>query len=72
MDFNWHYKEKYPSFLEVELGFILKSDIEVDVKRISIAPWEREIGLVSFEAIERSISRPSGRKENEVDSISKK
>ena len=59
--------------MEVELSFIPKSDVEIDVKRISLAPWEREVGLVSFEAIERNISRPSGRKEGaETDSISKK
>lgn len=73
LEFNWHKKEVYPSFLEIETGFIPKVEGEVLKKHFSRAPWEKEIGLVSFETIERSIARPSGRKETgENDSIQKK
>jgi hypothetical protein len=59
----------YPSFLEIEIGFTPKSDVEIPRKHFSRAPWEKEVGLISFEAIERTISRPSARKEGENDTI---
>jgi hypothetical protein len=71
LEFNWHRKETYPSFLEIEIGFTPKSDVEIPKKHFSICPWEKEVGLISFEAIERTISRPSARKEGETDNLSK-
>jgi len=38
----------------------------------SRAPWEKEKGLVSFEAIERTIARPSARKDFSDDPTSRK
>lgn len=32
LEFNWHKKEKYPSFLEVSLNFTEKYEIEIPVK----------------------------------------
>mmetsp|Transcript_39562 Transcript_39562/g.38076 ORF Transcript_39562/g.38076 Transcript_39562/m.38076 type:complete len:292 (-) Transcript_39562:828-1703(-) len=63
MDFNWHKKEVYPSYLEVELMFTSKSEKGILKKRFSKAPWEVEEGLVSYETIERSITMPTSRKE---------
>lgn len=51
MEFNWPKKEFYPSFLEIELTFTLKSDKIIERYHISRAPWEREVGLHSFETI---------------------
>lgn len=45
LDFNFPSRTKYPSYLEVELGFINKSNKEIARKHISRAPWEKEIGL---------------------------
>lgn len=69
LEFNWHKTIVYPSFLEIETSFTPKVERELKVKHFSRAPWEQEIGLISFEAIERTISRPSARKEGEGDSI---
>jgi hypothetical protein len=44
LEFNWPRKEKYPSFLEVELSFCNRSVVQIDRKHFSRAPWEREIG----------------------------
>jgi jouberin len=63
MEFNWPKKEQYPSFLEIETSFTLKSDITLERQHISRMPWEKEIGLESFERIESRIARPSSRKE---------
>ena len=48
LDFCFGSREKYPSFLEVELGFTNKSSVEIPRKHFSRAPWEREVGKVSF------------------------
>ena len=48
LDFNFGREEKYPSFLEVELQFVNKSPVEIERKHYARAPWEREIGLVSY------------------------
>lgn len=73
LEFNWHKKVPYPSFLEIEVGFTPKFEDNIIRRHFSRAPWEKEIGLVSFEAIERTISRPSARKDGgEGDSIQKK
>lgn len=70
LEFNWHKKTPYPSFLEIETGFTPKFEGEIKKKHYSRAPWEQEVGLISFEAIERTIARPSGRKDtSESDSI---
>lgn len=57
MEFMWPKKEQYPSFLELELSFTPKSDIMLERKHISRAPWEREIGLESYESIESKIGK---------------
>jgi WD40 repeat protein len=44
-------------------------DVEVPLKHFSRAPWEKEVGLISFEAIERTISKPSARKDGDSDSL---
>lgn len=64
LEFNWHKKEMYPSFLEISISFTPKHEVEIPVKHFSMVPWEKEVGLVSFEAIERTISKPSARKED--------
>lgn len=51
LEFNWPYKEQYPSFLEVELSFANRSQYIMERKHISRFPWEREIGKVTFEKI---------------------
>lgn len=45
------------------MSFTPKSELIIPTKHFSRAPWEQEIGLISFEAIERSIAKPSARKE---------
>lgn len=72
LEFNWHKKQTYPSFLEIELKFTPKSEYEIPKKFYSRAPWEKEVGLISFEAIERTISRPSARKDFAGDESSSK
>ena len=49
--------------MEIELKFTPKSEIKVVKTHYSRAPWEKEVGLISFEAIERTIARPSARKD---------
>lgn len=49
LEFNWAYKEQYPSFLEIELSFTNRSDMIMIRKHISRFPWEKEIGKVTFE-----------------------
>ena len=63
MEFNWPKKEQYPSFLEIETQFTPKSDVILERQHISRFPWEKELGLESFERIENRIARPSARKE---------
>ena len=48
MEFNWDRREKYPSYLEVDLSFVGRSNEEIPRKHISRAPWEREIGLIDY------------------------
>jgi hypothetical protein len=61
MEFNWPKKEQYPSFLEIETSLTLKSDIRINRQHISRMPWEKEIGLESYEMIESRLTRPSAR-----------
>ena len=49
--------------MEIELNFTPKYEVMIPKTHYSRAPWEKEVGLVSFEAIERTISRPSARKD---------
>ena len=48
LEFNWPRREKYPSYLEVDLQLAGKSNFEISRKHFSRAPWEREIGLVDY------------------------
>ena len=64
MEFMWPKKDQYPSFLEVELSFTAKSDAIIPRQHLSRAPWEKEMGLESFERIESKLARPSARREN--------
>ena len=48
MEFNWDRREKYPSYLEVDLSFVGRSNEEIPRKHFSRAPWEREIGLIDY------------------------
>ena len=48
MEFNWDRRERYPSYLEVDLSFVGRSNEEIPRKHISRAPWEREIGLIDY------------------------
>ena len=50
MEFNWPRRQKYPSYLEVDLQFCGRINEEVTRKHYSRAPWEREIGLVDYTA----------------------
>lgn len=60
---NWHKKELYPSALEIDMKFVKKYEVIIPKKFYSRAPWEKEVGLVTYESIERSIARPSSRKD---------
>ena len=51
MEFNWPRREKYPSFLEIDLQFVGKSNVEIPRKHYSRAPWEREIGMDTYEDV---------------------
>jgi ferritin-like protein len=49
LELDWDHKEKFNSFLEIELSFCNKPDLPgstktIERKHISRAPWEREIG----------------------------
>ena len=55
LEFNWHKKERYPSFLEIETSFTPKSDIIIERKHISRMPWEKEIGKQSFAYLESKL-----------------
>ena len=48
MEFNWARRESYPSFLEVDIQFCGRCDVQIPRKHISRAPWEKEIGLVDY------------------------
>jgi hypothetical protein len=67
LEFNWPKKEFYPSFLEIELTFTPKSDIIIDRYHISRAPWERELGLESYERIESKLTKQSARQDSLAD-----
>jgi hypothetical protein len=58
LEFNWPYKEQYPSFLEIELSFTPRSDMIMLRKHISRFPWEREIGKHTFEKISHQKIKP--------------
>lgn len=45
LEFNWPFRSSYPSFLEVDLGFVNKSDTIIERKHYSRAPWEKEMGF---------------------------
>ena len=49
MEFNWPSREKYPSYLEVNLQFAGKSRDVIERKHFSRAPWEKEMGLVNYQ-----------------------
>lgn len=73
LEFNWPKKIHYPSFLEIELSFTPKSDIIINRFHISRAPWERELGLESYERIESKLTKQSARQETlDNDPIAKK
>jgi hypothetical protein len=44
LDFNWAGKTKYPSYLEVDISFVAKSEEIIERRHYARAPWEREIG----------------------------
>lgn len=72
LEFNWHKKERYPSFLEIETSFTPKSDIILERKHISRMPWEKEIGKQSFAYLESKMSKATARKEGtEIESLSR-
>jgi len=48
MEFNWPRREKYPSYMEVDLQFCGRSDHQIERKHFSRAPWEIEKGLVDY------------------------
>ena len=48
MEFNWPRREKYSSYLEIDLQFCGRSTESIPRKHFSRAPWEREIGLVDY------------------------
>jgi hypothetical protein len=56
LEFNWTRKQKYPSFLEVELSFCNRSVVEIPRKHYARAPWEKEVGLLPYQ--EDDIVRP--------------
>jgi WD40 repeat protein len=58
--------------LEIEVSFTPKSDIIIERKHISRMPWEKELGRESFAHIESKLTRPTGRKEQELDAYSKR
>jgi hypothetical protein len=47
-EFNWPLKEKFPSFLEVNLAFCNRSVATIERKHFSRAPWEKEMALNRF------------------------
>lgn len=44
----WNHKEKYPSFLEIDLTFCNRTDNTIVRKHFSRAPWEREIATQAY------------------------
>lgn len=44
----WINKEKYPSFLEIDLTFCNRTDGVKTYKHYSRAPWEREVALMPY------------------------
>ena len=48
LDFNFPKKTLYPSYLEVDVSFCNKSEVEIKRKHFSRAPWEKEIDLYPF------------------------
>lgn len=44
LELDWPLRRKYSSFLEIELQFSNKYDMDIEREHISRAPWEREVG----------------------------
>ena len=54
LELDWARREKFNSFLEIELAFCNKPDIPgmnkvIEMKHISRAPWEKEVGLYRYD-----------------------
>lgn len=58
LEFNWTKKDKYPSFLEVELSFCNRSIVEIERKHFARAPWEKEISPIKYMDEEMGVIRP--------------
>ena len=59
LEFAWQKKEKYPSFLEIQLQFCNRvSNGNVLRKHYSRAPWEREISLYPYYEEEMPVFKP--------------
>lgn len=71
IEFNWPKKERYPSFLEIELQFTQKSDVIIERKHLSRMPWEKEIGRLSYAHIESKMKQSAQRKD-ELEPLAKK
>lgn len=48
LDFDNPRKTQYPSYLEVDMQFCNRSDLEIPRKHYSRAPWEREVDLYNI------------------------
>lgn len=55
IEFNFANKVKYESFLEVKLNFHYKLEKPLAVKRYSLRPWEKEVGLHPYEPTDEYI-----------------
>lgn len=43
LELNWPYREKYPSYLEIDLSFVSRSIETIERLHISRAPFEKEM-----------------------------
>ena len=57
IDFDWPFREKFNSFLEIDIQFCNKASRQIDRTHISRAPWEREKGLQKYEMTKQELQK---------------
>ena len=61
LEVNWQQKQKFGSFLEVDLQFCNKPQVkQIERKHFSRAPWEKEVALYKYNPSKAQLARGGG------------